>query len=121
MQAPVGPKSRYMRAQLQIAAMRHISRNGVFCPRRCLGVAGLLDRATDWRRRAVELRRVTKRVLTQAARTSLLDRAAALEHHAENIEEMTAKFRNIRETATGTRDFIPRHNPPATRQSDDDD
>jgi ribosomal protein L17 len=74
-------------------------------------MAGFLDRARDWRRRAAELRRVAERMLTPAARTSLIDRAASLEHHAENLEQVTAKFRNIHETAATSglpRNFIPR-------------
>ena len=75
------------------------------------GVTGFLDRARDWRRRASELRRAAERMLTPTTRTSLLDRAAALDHHAENIEQVTAKFRDIHETAaTGEafRDFVLR-------------
>ena len=62
-------------------------------------MTGFLDRAKDWRRRAADLRRAAERMLTPTTRTSLLDRAAALDHHAENIEQVTAKFRNIHETA----------------------
>jgi ribosomal protein L17 len=74
-------------------------------------MGSFLDRARDWRRRAEELRRIAERMVTQAARTSLLDRAAALDHHAENIEQVTAKFRDIHETAAmgnAFRDFVPR-------------
>jgi ribosomal protein L17 len=74
-------------------------------------MAGFIDRARDWRRRAAELRRVAERMLTPAARTSLIDRAASLEHHAENLEHVTAKFRDIHETAATSelpRSFITR-------------
>jgi ribosomal protein L17 len=83
---------------------------------------GFIDRAKDWRQRAAELRGTAERMLTSAARTSLLDRAAALEHHAENLEQVTVKFRNIREAAAENRDFITRRRmPAAAQQSGDDD
>jgi len=65
-------------------------------------MTGLLDRATDWRRRAAELRRAAERMLTSAARSALLDRAAALEHHAENLKQVATKFHRIREAASDT-------------------
>ena len=60
--------------------------------------------------------------MTPAARTSLMDRAASLEHHAENLEQVTAKFRNIHETAATSgplRDIIPRRR--ARQRGGDDD
>jgi ribosomal protein L17 len=85
-------------------------------------MSGFIDRARDWRQRAAELRRVAERMLTPAARASLMDRAASLDHHAENLEQVTAKFRKIRETAATSglsRDFIPRR--PALAQQGGDD
>lgn len=79
-----------------------------------------LDKARDWRRRATELRRAAERVVTPAARASLLDRAASLEHHATNLERVTVKFRHIHEAAADTgplQDYIPR-NPVRTPQDD---
>ena len=70
-------------------------------------MGSFLDKARDWRRRAAELRGLAERMLTPATRSSLLDRAASLDHHAENIEQVTAKFRNIRGTAAGG-DSVPR-------------
>jgi ribosomal protein L17 len=87
-------------------------------------MTGFIDRARDWRRRAAELRRVAERMLTPAARTSLMDRAASLDHHAENLEQVIAKFRNIHETAATSRlsrDFIPRRLALARQQGGDDD
>jgi hypothetical protein len=87
-------------------------------------MTGFIDRARDWRRRATQLRRVAERMLTPAARTSLMDRAASLDHHAENLEEITTKFRNIRETAATSRlsrDFIPRRPALARQHGGDDD
>jgi ribosomal protein L17 len=86
-------------------------------------MTGFIDRARDWRRRATELRRVAERMLTSAARTSLMDRAASLEHHAENLEQVTAKFRSIHETAATSglsRNLIPRR-PALARQRGGDD
>jgi hypothetical protein len=86
-------------------------------------MTGFIDRARDWRRRATELRRVAERMLTPAARTSLMDRAASLDHHAENLEQVTAKFRNIHETAASNgpfRGFLPRQ-PALARERGDDD
>ena len=65
-------------------------------------MTGLLDRATDWRRRATELRRAAERMMTSVARAALLDRAAALEHHADNLEQVAIKFHHIREAASDT-------------------
>jgi len=87
-------------------------------------MSGFIDRAKDWRRRAAELRRIAERMLTSATRTSLMDRAASLEHHAENLEQVTAKFRNIHETAASSgplRDFISRRPTPAQQQHGGDD
>jgi hypothetical protein len=83
---------------------------------------GFIDRAKDWRQRAAELRGVAEQMQISAVRTSLLDRAASLDHHAENLEQVTVKFRNIRETAAENRDFISRHTmPTAAQQSGTDD
>jgi len=87
-------------------------------------MGGFIDKAKDWRRRAAELRGVAERMLTPAARASLMDRAASLEHHAENLEQVTAKFRNIHETAAARgpfRDFIPRRPRLARQPGGDDD
>jgi ribosomal protein L17 len=87
-------------------------------------MSGFIDRAKDWRRRAAELRRVAERMLTSATRASLMDRAASLEHHAENLEQVTTKFRNIHETAATSRpllDFVPRRPTPAQQHGGDDD
>jgi len=65
-------------------------------------MAGLFDRAKDWRRRAEELRSSASGMKTQAAQTSLLNMAAALEHHAANIEQTVFKFRRLHETASNT-------------------
>jgi predicted house-cleaning NTP pyrophosphatase (Maf/HAM1 superfamily) len=62
-----------------------------------------IDKARDWRRRAAELRRLAERMMTSVTRTSLLDRAASLEHHAANLEQITVKFRHIHEAAADTR------------------
>jgi ribosomal protein L17 len=86
-------------------------------------MTGFIDRARDWRRRASELRRAAERMLTPAARTSLMDRAASLEHHAENLEQVTAKFRNIRETVATSGlspGFIPRRPRLAQQHGNDD-
>lgn len=69
----------------------------------CKGMAGLFDRAADWRRRAQELRMTADGMGSRAARASLLDMAAALEHHAANLEQVIRKFRRIREAAADTR------------------
>jgi hypothetical protein len=66
-------------------------------------MTGFIDRATDWRRRAAELRCAADRMMTSVTRASFLDRADALEHHAENLEQVVTKFDNIREAATDTR------------------
>jgi ribosomal protein L17 len=87
-------------------------------------MTGFIDRARDWRRRAEELRTIAERMVTPAARTSLIDRAASLEHHAKNLEQVTAKFRNIHETAATSRlsrDFIPRRLRLAEQHGGDDD
>ena len=128
MQAPVGNERVYISPLLQMNA------GGQVCERfrtkfvepgrawRCSGgMNTFLNKARDWRRRAGELRRTADRVLTPAARASLLDRAAALDHHAENIEQVTAKFRDIRETAaTGDafRDFVLRRAVPRGQEGD---
>jgi hypothetical protein len=62
-------------------------------------MASFLDRAMDWRRRAAELRTVAETMMTAAARSSLLDMAAALEHHAGNLEQTAGKFACARQTA----------------------
>lgn len=53
----------------------------------------------DWRRRAEELRTLAEGMMTAAARSSLLDMAAALEHHAGNLETAAGKFASARQTA----------------------
>lgn len=69
---------------------------------------GFLEKAKDWRRRATELRRTAEQMMTPATRDSLLDRAASLDHHAANIEQVTAKFRDMRGIAAAGRDSAPR-------------
>jgi hypothetical protein len=68
-----------------------------------VGMGSFFDKARDWRRRAEELRCTAERMVTPAARNSLLDRAASLEHHAANLEQITVKFRHIHEAAADTR------------------
>jgi hypothetical protein len=74
-------------------------------------MANFLDRAMDWRRRAEELRTRAEGMLTPAARSSLLDMAAALEHHAGNLEQTAGKFARARQAAAAVvrRDQSPRH------------
>jgi ribosomal protein L17 len=84
-------------------------------------MTGFLNRARDWRRRATELRRVAERMMTPAARNSLLDRAASLEHHAANLELVTVKFRHIHEAAADTSpldSYIRRRRMPASQEGD---
>jgi hypothetical protein len=57
-------------------------------------MANFLDRATDWRRRAKELRITAEGMTTPVAQSSLLDMAAAVEHHAENLEQIIFKLRS---------------------------
>ena len=63
----------------------------------------------DWRHRAEELRTLAESMRTPAARSSLLAMAAALEHHAGNLEETADKFARARETAAATvrRQHVP--------------
>jgi hypothetical protein len=68
-----------------------------------------LHRAMDWRRRAEELRTLAEGMMTAAARSSLLDMAAALEHHAGNLEQTADKFAHARQAATAV---VRRHNRP---------
>jgi hypothetical protein len=107
MQARVGPNGVDIRAFRKMNATEHNFGNR---PRRRLfeSMMGFLDKARDWRRRAAELRGMAERMMTPAARNSLLDRAASLDHHAENIEQVTAKFREMRGTAAAGRDSVPR-------------
>lgn len=75
-------------------------------------MASFLDRAIDWRCRAGELRTLAERTLTPAARASLLDMAAALEHHATNLEQTALKFSGSRRRAAANdrfRSLLPRH------------
>jgi len=58
---------------------------------------------------------------TQAARNSLLDRATSLEHHAENLERVTVRFRHIQEAATDPsplQAYIRRPRTPWPREGD---
>jgi len=73
-------------------------------------MASLLDRANDWRRRAEELRTLAEGMLTAAARSSLLEMATALEHHAGNLEQTVGKFARARQAAAAVvrRDHSPR-------------
>jgi hypothetical protein len=65
-------------------------------------MARFIYRAMDWRHRAEELRATAEKMLTPAARTSLLEMAAALEHHATNLEQTADKFARAPQTATET-------------------
>jgi hypothetical protein len=83
---------------------------------RSRGMASFLDRANDWRRRAEELRTLADNMLTVAARSSLLDMAAALEHHAGNLEQTAGKFARARQAAAAVA-----HREHSTRQRDERD
>jgi hypothetical protein len=86
-------------------------------PHRFQNVTGFLDKAMRWRRRAQELRMIAGKMATPAAQSGLLDMAAALEHHAANIEQIVVKFDCIRQTAAvKPSPFVLRRRPAPSRQ-----
>lgn len=52
----------------------------------------MIDRADDWRARAVELRAVAEGMRETVARSALEAEAASLEEHATKLEYVTVKF-----------------------------
>ena len=59
-------------------------------------MSGIMDRASDWRRRAEHLRATAGRMPTSSAQANLLDAATALDQRAADIERQMTNLRKAR-------------------------